>query len=197
MVPVGRLVVDVLKPHQPSTIEFTQRVAGADSVAAVNATLIELDQKVKNLKLTIEGDAIDYGEVEAAIEDAGGLRYDVGNGRERAETDATVEYSSYGGLSTADALGDAELMAKVREEGTKVLDNLSVPPTLREVFERSWPFAQALGLPTARVVEDVERVQDAGGAATMAMLGETVVAVDCEGVLDHRTRVSTAGARLL
>jgi hypothetical protein len=77
MVPVGRLVVDVLKPHQPSTIEFTQRVAAADSVAAVNATLIELDQKVKNLKLTIEGDAIDYDEVEATIEDAGGTVHSV------------------------------------------------------------------------------------------------------------------------
>ena len=131
------------------------------------------------------------------IQDTGGLRYDVGNGRERVETNAAVEYSSYGGLSTEEALGDAELMAKVREEGTKVLDTLSVPPSLREVFERSWPFARALGLPTERVVADVERVQAAGGAATMAMLGETVVAVDCEDVLDHRTSVSTAGARLL
>lgn len=131
------------------------------------------------------------------IQDTGGLRYDVGNGRERVETDAAVEYSSYGGLSTEEALDDADLMASVREEGTKVLDNLSVPPTLREVFERSWPFAQALGLPTERVVADVERVQAAGGAATMAMLGETVVAVDCVDTLDHRTRVSTAGARVL
>lgn len=131
------------------------------------------------------------------IQDTGGLRYDVGNGRERVETDAVVEYSSYVGLSTEEALGDDELMARVREEGTEVLDGLSVPPTLREVFERSWPFAQALGLPTERVVADVERVRAAGGAATMAMLGETVVAVDCEGVLPNRTRVSTTGARLL
>lgn len=131
------------------------------------------------------------------IQDTGGLRYDIGKGRERVETDAIVEYSSYGGLSTADALGDAELMARVRTEGTKVLDSLSEPPSLREVFERSWPFAQALGLPTERVVEDVERVENTGGAATMAMLGETVVAVDCDGVLPNRTRVSTAGARLL
>lgn len=131
------------------------------------------------------------------IQDTGGLRYDVGSGRERVETDAAVEYSSYGGLSTAEALGDAELMATVRTEGSKVLDELPDPPTLREVFERSWPFAQALGLPTERVVEDVERVQAAGGAATMAMLGETVVAVDCEDVLPNRTRVSTDGARLV
>lgn len=131
------------------------------------------------------------------VQDTGGLRYDVGNGRERVETDVPVEYASYGGLSTEDALGDAELMATVRREGSAVLDALPTPPTLRAVIERSWPFARAVGLPTERVVDDVERVEAAGGAATMAMLGESVLAVDCEGVLPNRTRVSTEGARLL
>ena len=131
------------------------------------------------------------------IQDAGGLVYNVGNGRERVATDEVVEYASYGGLPTADALADEELMAQVREEGGAVLDSLPDPPTLRTVIERSWPFAQALGLPTERVVDDVARVEEAGGVATMAMLGETVVAVDCEDVLPNRTRVSTDGARLL
>lgn len=131
------------------------------------------------------------------IQNTGGLRYDVGNGRERVETDAAVEYVSYGGISTEDALGDADLMATVRREGAAVLDSLSDPPTMREVVERSWPFAQTLGLPSERVVDDVARVEEAGGVATMAMLGETVVAVDCEGVLPNRTHVATDGAHLL
>jgi len=131
------------------------------------------------------------------IQDTGGLRYDIGNGRKRVETTEPVEYSSYGDLSTADALDDTELMRKVRTEGSTVLDSLSDPPTLREVLERSWPFAQALGLPTQRVVDDVARVEEAGGAATMAMLGESVVAVDCEDVLPNRTTVDTEGAHLL
>lgn len=131
------------------------------------------------------------------IQDAGGLLYNVGDGRQRVATDEPVEYVSYGSLSTADALADEALMAQVREEGTAVLDSLPDPPTVRAVIERSWPFARALGLPTERVVDDVERVETAAGAATMAMLGETVVAVDCENVLPNRTRVSTAGAHLL
>ncbi|MEF8859446.1 MAG: GHMP kinase [Halolamina sp.] len=131
------------------------------------------------------------------VQDTGGLRYDVGNGRERVETDVPVEYASYGGLSTEDALDDEELMAMVRREGAAVLDALSDPPTLREVVDRSWPFAQALSLPTQRIVEDVKRVRAVGGAATMAMLGESVIAVDCEDVLPARTRVSTRGAHLL
>ena len=131
------------------------------------------------------------------IQNAGGLLYNVGDGRQRVETDEPVEYVSYGGLSTADALADEELMDQVREEGGAVLDALPDPPTIRAVIERSWPFARALDLPTDRVVDDVARVEEAGGAATMAMLGETVVAVDCEGVLANRTHVSTEGARLL
>ena len=77
MAPIRRLVVDVLKPYEPSTLAFTQQVAGADSVAAVNATLIELDKEVQNIKFTIEGEEIEYDGVEAIIEDAGGTIHSV------------------------------------------------------------------------------------------------------------------------
>lgn len=77
MAPLRRLVIDVLKPYEPTTIAFTQRVATADSVASVNATLVELDKDVLNLRLTIEGETIEYDEVEAIIEDAGGTIHSV------------------------------------------------------------------------------------------------------------------------
>lgn len=131
------------------------------------------------------------------IQDAGGLLYNTGDGKERVEIDEPVEYSSYGELQTADALNDPALMAIVREEGSNVLDQLGESPTLREILERSWPFAQKLGLPTARVKDDVARVEASGGAATMAMLGESVIAVGCEDVLPNRTTVDTEGAHLL
>lgn len=131
------------------------------------------------------------------IQDTGGLRYDVGKGRKRVETDVSIEYASYGSIPTEEVLDDREMMVRLRHEGAAVLGSLSEPPSVREVLERSWPFARTLGLPTDRVAADVERVTDAGGAATMAMLGETVVAVDCEGILPNRSRVATEGARLL
>ncbi|MFC6824997.1 DUF211 domain-containing protein [Halopelagius fulvigenes] len=77
MVATRRLVIDVLKPYEPPTLAFTQQVAEADSVAGVNSTLIELDKKVQNLKLTIEGEAIDYDAVEAIVEDLGGTIHSV------------------------------------------------------------------------------------------------------------------------
>lgn len=77
MAPIRRLVVDVLKPYNPSTLEFTQQVAAAESVAGATATLIELDQEVQNVKLTVEGEGIEYDDIEAIIEDAGGTVHSV------------------------------------------------------------------------------------------------------------------------
>ena len=77
MAQIRRLVVDVLKPHEPSTLTFTQQVVEAESVAGVNATLIELDKEVQNVKLTIEGESVDYNAIEAIIEDAGGTIHSV------------------------------------------------------------------------------------------------------------------------
>lgn len=70
--PVRRIVLDLLKPHDPTTLEFAQLVAETDGVTGVNATIIEVDAEVENLKLTIEGDDIDYDAVEAAVTELGG-----------------------------------------------------------------------------------------------------------------------------
>ena len=77
MAPLRRLVVDVLKPHEPTTLAFAQRVAETESVDGVTATLVELDKEVQNLKLTIEGETIEYDDVEAVIEDTGGTIHSV------------------------------------------------------------------------------------------------------------------------
>lgn len=137
------------------------------------------------------------------IQERGGLLYDFGEGRKRAECDAVVAYESYGPIPTADVLGDEEALELVREHGTRTLESFSDPPSLPTVIDRSWAFARATGLATERVGESVEAVRAAGGVATMAMLGETVVAVGAEEGqdppegLDHRSRVTGEGAHLL
>ncbi|MFB6308524.1 MAG: DUF211 domain-containing protein [Haloarculaceae archaeon] len=77
MATVRRIVVDVLKPHEPSLIAFTEAVADTDSVTGVTASLIELDQEVQNVKLTVEGDGVDHTLVEETIEDLGGTVHSV------------------------------------------------------------------------------------------------------------------------
>lgn len=70
--PMRRLVVDILKPHQPEITEFAEAVADTDGVEGANATLIETDREVQNIKITMEGSDIDKDEVFEAIEGLGG-----------------------------------------------------------------------------------------------------------------------------
>ena len=69
MTALQRVVIDLLKPHEPSTIELARHVAELAGVAGVNATLIETDREVQNVKLTVEGESLDYETIEHAIED--------------------------------------------------------------------------------------------------------------------------------
>ncbi|MFB6096129.1 MAG: DUF211 domain-containing protein [Haloferacaceae archaeon] len=74
---VRRIVIDVLKPHDPPLVEFSRELSGIESVESVTTTLVELDQEVQNVELALEGEAVDYGAVEAAIEELGGTVHSV------------------------------------------------------------------------------------------------------------------------
>lgn len=72
MANVRRVVLDVLKPHLPSVIELSSKLADLPGVYGVDISLIEMDQKVENVKITCEGDSIDYEKVENIIKQSGG-----------------------------------------------------------------------------------------------------------------------------
>jgi hypothetical protein len=77
MTAVRRLVLDVLKPHDPEPVTVAERVAGLDSVAGANVTLIETDREVQNVKLTVEGEAVDPTAVEETVTELGGTVHSV------------------------------------------------------------------------------------------------------------------------
>lgn len=77
MASVKRLVVDVLKPHEPPLLEFTDKIAETTSVEGVTASLIELDHEVQNIKLTFEGEDVEFEPIEATIEHLGGTVHSV------------------------------------------------------------------------------------------------------------------------
>lgn len=108
-----------------------------------------------------------------------------------------VEYVSYGPISTSEVLADDGTLDRIREAGNRAIERLSDRPTMREFTALSWAFARETGLVTDRVAETVERVHQAGGAASMSMLGETVFAVGVEGVLPNETHVTPDGAAQL
>ncbi|KAB1193985.1 hypothetical protein GJR96_11280 [Haloferax sp. MBLA0076] len=77
MPPIRRLVLDVLKPHAPSTVEFARKVAAASGVDGANALLLETDREVQNIRLVVEGDSIDVDEVEDRITNLGGTVHSI------------------------------------------------------------------------------------------------------------------------
>jgi len=75
--PIRRLVLDVMKPHDPDILEFTQTVADREGIDGVNVALIETDRVVHNLKVTLEGEDIDAVAVEDAIAGLGGTVHSI------------------------------------------------------------------------------------------------------------------------
>lgn len=69
--PIRRIVLDVLKPHDPSMVEFATEVSETDGVEGVNAILLEVDEKVDNVKVTAVGEDIDYDRVREKIDGLG------------------------------------------------------------------------------------------------------------------------------
>ncbi|UCE14600.1 MAG: DUF211 domain-containing protein [Candidatus Heimdallarchaeota archaeon] len=69
---IRRLVLDVLKAHEPSIITYADQLAGLERVSAVNIVVMEVDRIVENIKVTIQGEKLDYTTIEKEIKDLGG-----------------------------------------------------------------------------------------------------------------------------
>ncbi|WP_022949638.1 DUF211 domain-containing protein [Methylohalobius crimeensis] len=69
---VTRLVLDVLKPHQPNALEFVQSVLMLDSLDRVKLTVEEMDEKTESVILLVEGVDIQYQELVDVIASMGG-----------------------------------------------------------------------------------------------------------------------------
>jgi len=77
MAKLRKLVLDVMKPHEPPVLTYGERIADLDGVYGVNASMVEIDDKVANIKVTLEGEDIDFAETREVIEDLGGSIHSV------------------------------------------------------------------------------------------------------------------------
>jgi len=68
---IRRLVLDVLKPHVPTILDLARALAKVSGVSGVNLSLDEVDQETESVKATIQGENIDYDEVEEVIRNFG------------------------------------------------------------------------------------------------------------------------------
>ena len=91
---IRRLVLDVLKPHKPTIIELSKQISVAKGVLGVNCSLDEVDQDTETIKITIEGDNIDFRVVSNAIESVGGVIHSIDSvsaGRKLVEEVVTLQ----------------------------------------------------------------------------------------------------------
>jgi hypothetical protein len=53
-------------------LTLADKLGDIDGIEGVDIALFEIDNKVENIKITLEGDDIDYQEVQEVVQDAGG-----------------------------------------------------------------------------------------------------------------------------
>lgn len=71
MVKVSRLVLDVLKPHQPNALDFALALVEQCPGYRVHVTVQEVDEKTESTLVDINAEAIDFANLSARIEQLG------------------------------------------------------------------------------------------------------------------------------
>jgi hypothetical protein len=74
---IRRLVLDVLKPHNPGIVELSKQLSELDGVEGVNIVTYEIDQKVENVKIILGGNNINFEEVKNKLESLGAAIHSV------------------------------------------------------------------------------------------------------------------------
>lgn len=67
-----KIVLDVLKPHRPDIVEYSERLSDIKNVTGVSIFLNEVDQETENIKVIIEGFNLNYKIIRKAIEEMAG-----------------------------------------------------------------------------------------------------------------------------
>jgi hypothetical protein len=72
MVKVKRIVLDVLKPHQPNGLVFASTIAEQVAEAGVKLTVTAVDEKTETVVIIVEGDSLSYDVIHDVISSQGG-----------------------------------------------------------------------------------------------------------------------------
>lgn len=74
---IRRLVLDVLKPHNPSIIELSNQLSELDGVDGINIITYEIDQEVENVKIILGGKDINFETVKEKLNSSGAAIHSV------------------------------------------------------------------------------------------------------------------------
>lgn len=87
MVYVKRIVLDVLKPHQPNALDFSQTIAKVGNDYRVHLIVLEMDENTETIQIEVTGEAIDFEAIQAAIKDLGGSLHSIDEVEVQSEAD--------------------------------------------------------------------------------------------------------------
>ena len=71
MTKTRKIVLDVLKPHQPNALDFSSALANLGPDYRVKLIVTEVDKKTESTIVTIEGSDIHFDDIKSAIEKMG------------------------------------------------------------------------------------------------------------------------------
>jgi uncharacterized protein len=77
MVSLKRVILDVLKPHQPNVLELGQAIAAVGQDYCVHVTVIEVDENTETVQIEVTGKAIDFEAIQATISEMGGSLHSI------------------------------------------------------------------------------------------------------------------------
>lgn len=68
---IKRVVLDVLKPHQPNVLEFATAIAGCHGGCRITVTVTEIDEKTETTVITVESEDVPYAAIVETIRELG------------------------------------------------------------------------------------------------------------------------------
>jgi hypothetical protein len=91
MVYIKRVVLDVLKPHNPNALDFTTAIAEKVPGCRIKLTVTAMDEKTETVLIVIEGEQVQFNVISEVIGSLGGSIHsidevEVENGPPEGET---------------------------------------------------------------------------------------------------------------
>jgi len=74
---IKHMVLDVLKPHQPSLPEFASYLGELEGVDRVDVSVVEMDEKTESLKIIIDGTDVDFDRLKEHMAKQGAVIHSV------------------------------------------------------------------------------------------------------------------------
>jgi len=71
MAGLRRIVLDVLKPVEPSIMDIARKLSEMDSVDGVEIVVREVDRRVETVRVTVDGENLNFDKINTALEKFG------------------------------------------------------------------------------------------------------------------------------